>query len=119
MDVRTIRYMFAQGGLDLRRLLHFTCGAAAGSEARTVGAMVCCFATLLFVSGDLIVDTAIIFVVLQAFRRRSIATLMLAATLNGLDVVSADRGEFFLGAPILLYMWLLERHRFVSANQIR
>ena len=49
VDVHRIRYMFVPGGLDLRRLLHFTRGAVAGSRARTVGAMVCCFATLLFV----------------------------------------------------------------------
>ena len=100
VDVHRIRYMFVPGGLDLRRLLHFTRGAAAGSRARTVGAMVCCFATLLFVSGDLVVDTAIILAVRQALWSRSIATMVLAETLNGLDAVSAG-GEFFRGAPIV------------------
>ena len=107
MDVRTIWYMFVQGDLQL-----------AGSEARIVGAIVCCFAMLLFVTGNLIVDTAIIFAVHQAIRGRSIATIVLVETLNGLDIVFADQGEFFQGAPNLLYMWLLGRHRFVSANQI-
>ena len=60
----------------------------------------CCFATLLFVSGDLVVDTAIILAVRQALWGCSIATIVLAETLNGLDMVSADRGEFFRGAPI-------------------
>ena len=117
--VHTIRYMFVPSGLDLRRLLYFSCRAAAGFEAWVIGAMLCFFVTLMFVSGDLIVDTAIICVVRQAFRGRSIATIVLAETLNGLDMDFVDRGEFFWGAPILLYMWLLERHRFISANQIR
>ena len=107
VEVHTIRYMFVPGGPDLRRLPHFSRGAAAGSEARIVGAMVCYFATLLFITGGLIVDTAIIFVVPQAFQGRSIATIVLADTLNGLDMVSADQGESFQGAPFLLYMWLL------------
>ena len=96
--------MFVLGGLDLRQLLHFTHGAAMGSTARTVGAMVCCFATLLFVSDDLVVDTAIILAVRQAFWGRSIATMVLAETLNGLDAMAAG-GEFFRGGShSCLYM---------------
>ena len=94
VDELRIRYMFVRGGLDLRRLLHFTWGAVAGSIARTVGAMVCCFATLLFVSGDLVVDTAIILAVRQTLWGRLIVTLVLAETLNGLDAAAAG-GEFF------------------------
>ena len=118
VDVHRIRYMFVPGGLDLRGLLHFTRGAVVGSTARTVGDTVCCFATLLFVSGDLVVDTAIILAVRQALWGRSIATMVLAETLNGLDVVAAG-GEFIRGASIIVYMWLLERHRFVRGSQTR
>ena len=89
-----------------------------GFTARTVGAMVCCFATLLFITGDLIVDTTIILAVRQALCGRSIATLVRAETLNGLDAVAAG-GEFFRGAPIIVYMWLLERHQFVRGGQTR
>lgn len=42
----------------------------------------------------------------------------MAETLNGLDIVSATEEEFFQGAPILLYMWLLKRFRFILTNQI-
>ena len=44
--------------------------------------------------------------------------MVLAETLNGLDAVSVG-GEFFRGAPIIVYMWLLERHRFVSGAHTR
>lgn len=79
--------------------------------------MVCCFATLLFVTGDLIVEVSIIYVVRQELGGRTIAPVVLAETMNGLDMVTA-RGRFFWVAPILFYMWLLERFRFISANQI-
>ena len=107
--------MFVPGGLDLRRLLYFTRWAAAGSRARTVGAMVCCFAILLFVFGDLVVDTAIILAVRQVLWGRLIATMVLAETLNGLNAISAG-GEFFQGTPIIVYMWLLERVRLRSPD---
>lgn len=32
--------------------------------------------------------------------------------------MAVDRGEIFLWSPILLYMWLLERFRFVFATRI-
>lgn len=64
-DVRRVRYMFVRGGLDLRRLVHFLRGFEVGSDTGTMGAMVCCFATLLFITGDLIVDVSVIFAVRQ------------------------------------------------------
>lgn len=61
VDVRAVRYMFVPGGLDLRRLVHFSRGFEVGSNVRVIGAMVSCFAMLLFVIGDLIVDISVIF----------------------------------------------------------
>lgn len=88
-------------------------GSQANPSAQTIGTMVCYFATLLFVTGDLIVNVSIIFAICRALIGCSIVSIVLAETLNGLGMVSANEGEFFRGAPILLYMWLLERLRFV------
>lgn len=74
------------------------------------------FCTLLFVSDDLILDVCVIFAILQALGRCSISPVVLDEILNGLDIVSTVVGEFFRGAPILLYMWLLERFWFISTN---
>lgn len=67
--------------------------------------MVCYFAMLIFVTGDLIVDVSVIFDVRQALGGCLIASIVLAETLNGLDMVSTVEGGFFRGAP----MWLLKR----------
>lgn len=60
-------------------------------HARTIGAIVCCFATLLFITGGLIVDTSIILLIHQAMSGHSIVPFILVETLNGLDAVAADR----------------------------
>lgn len=64
------------------------------------------------------VHVSVIFAVRQALGGCSIAPVVMAETLNGMDMVSAVEGEFFRGAPIFLYMWLLERFWFVLTNQI-
>lgn len=107
--------MFVLGRLDLRRLVHFLQRFEANSDTQIRGAIVCCFATLFFVTGNLVVDVSVLYVVHQALGGHSIAPVVLAETLNGLDTIVA-RGEFFQGAPIILYNWLLEPFKFVSAN---
>lgn len=116
-DVRSVRYMFVLGGLELRRLVHFLRRFEASSDTQIRGAMVCCFATFLFVTGDIVVDASVLYASRQALGGRLIIPMVLAETLNGEDAVAAV-GGFFQGAPILLYMWPFERFRFFSGNQI-
>lgn len=80
--------------------------------------MLCYFAMILFVTDDLIVDVSIIFAIRRALRGCSIVPIVLVETLNGINIVSADKGELFRVAPILLYMLLLEKFWFISTNQI-
>lgn len=104
VDVRAVRYIFVPDGLDFRLLVHFSRGFKVSFDTQIMGAMMCCFATLLFVTGNLIVDANVVFIVRQALGECLIAPVVLAETLNGLDIVSVIEGEFFQGAPILLYM---------------
>lgn len=81
-------------GLDLRRLVQFlreTRDDPTYGHARTIGAIVCCFATLLFITGGLIVDTSIILLIHQAMSGHSIVPFILVETLNGLDAVIETR----------------------------
>lgn len=113
--------MFTLEGLDLRRLVLFlreTGDDPSFSHARTTRAIVWCYVILLFVTGDLVVNTHKVLLVQQALNGRSNLPFVLAETLNGLDVVAVNQGEFFWGSPILLYMWLLERLWFLSNRHV-